>query len=87
MGVFSQSGKSWEKEFRAQVKSQVGAAIPVVVVQVRDKTRNAALAHVPDAIRIMAEHGYTLRQTDNIPLGTGFSRVIAALLTFERSTV
>jgi len=87
MGLFSQSGKSWEKEFRAQIKSQVDAAMPTVVVQVRDKTRNAALAHIPDAIRIMAEHGYTLRQTDNVPLGTGLSRVIGALLTFERSPV
>ena len=87
MGVFSQSGKSWEKEFRAQIKSQVDAAMPTVVVQVRDKTRNAALAHIPDAIRIMAEYGYTLKQTDNVPVGTGVRRVTAALLTFERPAV
>lgn len=83
MGVFSQSGRSWEKEFRAQIQSQVDAAMPTVVVQMRDKSRNAALGHIPDAIRIMGEHGYVLSQTEVVPLGTGVSRVIGALLTFE----
>ena len=85
MGLLKQSARKWEKEFRSQVEPQVRAGSTQVVAQLRDKSRGAAHGHMPDAVRIMAEYGYRLAQSDLQPLPGGLG--IAAgwgTLTFER---
>ena len=84
MGLTKQSAASWERDFRAQVRSQVSSGASVVVAELRDKKGTAARAHLPDALRIMTEYGYQLRQTDNLARGgVTFNRITVALLTFE----
>ena len=86
MSLTKMSGRKWEREFRAQVEPQIRSGSSQVVAQLRDKSRGAAHGRVPEAVRIMAEHGYRLVQSDLQPLPTSAFALKAGwgLLTFER---
>lgn len=85
MGLSKLSDKKWRAEFDKQLAPQLESGADIIVLQASDKTRVSALNRVPEIVRIMAEHGFKLKQTDNTPLAGGWSRFTGAMLTFERS--
>ena len=66
MGIFSTaaSDEKWEADFRSQIDPQLAIGAAQIVVEVRDKSKKAAQKRLPEYIKVMADHGYKLTQTD-----------------------